>query len=68
MQQQQQQLRGCESSGLRRTLLAGGAETTGDTALEIVRQEGVEERIKTAIDVGEAGARYLDNDYPRRHG
>lgn len=49
------------------TLLVGGADTAGDTALEVVRQERVEERIETAVDVGETGERYLDDDQPGGH-
>lgn len=51
----------------RPTLLGGGAETAWDAALKIVRQKRVEERIETAVDVGETGARYLDDHQPRRH-
>ena len=32
-----------------------------------MRQEGVEERVETAVDVGETGARDLHHDDPRGH-
>jgi len=50
------------------TQLAGGAETAGDTALEVVRQKRVEERVETAVDVGETGARNPHDDDPGGHG
>jgi len=51
-----------------RTKLAGGAEAAGDAALEVVRQESVEEGVETAVNVGETRARNLDDDYPGGHG
>jgi len=42
----------CVDVTIARTLLAIGANTASDAALEIVRQEGVEERVETAVDVG----------------
>ena len=52
----------CICSIIARTLLAIGANTASDAALEIVRQEGVEERVEAAVDVCQTGARYLDKN------
>ena len=51
-----------------RTLLARGANAAKNAALEIVRQKGVEKRIETAVDIGEAGERYLDQNQPGGRG